>query len=295
MATSGMFWSMTSEALLPPWPPGSFVVARPLVPVGLGRVELVGRVSAGRGVQPRTARRYPNHAVVLVTRGAGSYWSPSGSVPLGVGSLVIVRPGEPHWYGPAPGRTWDEAFCAFSGPVFDLAVRTGALGGPARVVQTSEAPRVQALLERIRVAPPPGSTSTQDAEALDLLAHLTRAVNPDAGQAAVGWLARSMHLLAADGTGPDLAQVADAVGIPYETWRRRFRAEVGIPPARYRIDARVRSAASLLSMTSLSVTDIAHRLGFVDDRHLARHFTRRYGVPPGRFRQSSQTTADLTT
>ena len=38
-------------------------------------------------------------------------------------------------------------------------------------------------------------------------------------------------------------------------------------------------------MTSLSVTEIAHRTGFVDDRHLSWHFIRAYGLTPGRFLQ----------
>ena len=70
----------------------------------------------------------------------------------------------------------------------------------------------------------------------------------------------------------------------YETWRRRFRDHVGVAPARYRREARLRSSATLLTMTRLSVTEIAHRTGFVDDRHLSRHFIRAYGLTPGRFR-----------
>lgn len=45
-------------------------------------------------------------------------------------------------------------------------------------------------------------------------------------------------------------------------------------------------AAGLLTMTSLSVTQVAHRTGFVDGRHLSRHFARRYGVTPGRYRRA---------
>lgn len=226
---------------------------------------------------------------MLVTSGSGSYHRPGPpgeTVPLTTGSLVLIRPGESHWYGPEPGAVWDEVFCTFSGPVFDLAVRRGALGGHDRVVTVAEPTQVQSVVDRIRIAPPPTTTSAQDAEALDLLSHLVAAAGgPASEEGASGWLARSMQLLASE-DGADLTEVAATLGIPYETWRRRFRAQVGIPPARYRLDARLRTAAGLLTMTSLSVTQVAHRTGFVDGRHLSRQFARRYGVTPGRYRRA---------
>lgn len=293
LGTCGTFWPM-ARPLDPPLPPpvGSYVTVRPPVPVGLGRVELAGRIVGGRGIRPRAPRRYPTHALMLVTGGTGGYRGVTGDAPLGPGSLVLVRPGEPHWYGPSPGAVWDEAYCAVTGPAFDLAARRGALGRD-RVVAPADPARLQSLLERVRLAPPPTTTSAQDAEALDLLAALIGALAPaDPETLTGGWLARSMHLLADEDDDVALTEVAAAVGMAYETWRRRFRAQVGIAPARYRRDARVRSSASLLRMTSLSVTEIAHRAGFVDDRHLARHFVRAFGVTPGRYRAAADHGSD---
>ena len=53
------------------------------------------------------------------------------------------------------------------------------------------------------------------------------------------------------------------------------------------MDIRLRTAAGMLTMTTLSVTQIAHRNGFVDDRHLSRHVAGRYGITPGRYRRSA--------
>lgn len=265
-------------------PTRSVVCVRPAIPVRLGRVEMTGRIEAERGIHPRAPRRYPSHAIMLVTGGTGRYRGVDDTAPLSAGSLVLVRPGEPHWYGPAPGASWDEVFCAFSGPVFDLAVRRGALGGANRVTEIADPARLAAYLERLRLAPPPTTSAAQDAEALDLMATVEQALTPPTPEPpAAGWLARSMQLLATDDGGA-LPEIADAVGLPYETWRRRFSDQVGVAPARYRREARLRTSATLLTMTSLSVTEIAHRTGFVDDRHLSRHFTRAYGLTPGRFR-----------
>ena len=266
---------------------GSFLAVRPVIPLGLGRVELVGRITGGRGIRPRALRHYPNHAVMIVTGGLGSYRGPGGRVVLRPGSLVVVRPDEPHWYGPAIDDSWDESFCAARGPLFDLAARRGVIAGPGRVFAVPEPGPLIAHLERLRRAPPPTTTGEQDAEAVELLAVLTRTLAPKATpDRSGGWLATSMRLLAAEGCDDDLAHIAAMVEVPYETWRRRFRDQVGVAPGRYRLLARLRAAASLLSMTSLPITEVAHRTGFVDDRHLARHFVHWYGVTPGRYRRA---------
>lgn len=278
----------STRAVTSAGPAGSYVTVRPALPVRLGRVELVGRVSGGAGVHPRHPRRYPSHAVMLVTGGAGSYRDDVSHVDLLPGMLVVVRPGERHWYGPEFGQVWDETYCAFRGPLFDLAVRQGALGGPGRVFTAREPERLAAYLERVRIAAPPATVATQDAEALELLGVLERTITPEPARPnrTSGWLARSMQLLAGDDS-PDLHAVADEVGMPYETWRRRFREHVGVAPAAYRRDARLRSSATLLAMTSLPILEIAHRTGFVDDRHLARHFVRHFGTTPGRYRAAT--------
>jgi AraC-like DNA-binding protein len=270
------------------------VTVRPPLPVRLGRIELAGRIVAGHGLPSRATRRYPSHAVVLVTSGRGSYRSERHDHAVRAGSLIIVRPGEPHWYGTGSADLWDESYCAFNGPVFDLAARQGGLGGPERVMSVGDPERFAAYLDRVRLAAPPPSCSAQDVEALELLAAVEAAISPTiVEEPATNWLARSMQVLAADGEPRPLPDVAAAVGMGYESWRRRFREHLGIPPAQYRREVRLNSSATLLAMTSLSIDEIAHRTGFVDDRHLARHFVRRYGVTPGRYRKARP--ADATT
>ena len=53
--------------------------------------------------------------------------SPRKVVPLTTGDVVLVLPERAHWYGPGRGRTWDELYLVFDGPVFDLWRGTGVL------------------------------------------------------------------------------------------------------------------------------------------------------------------------
>jgi transcriptional regulator GlxA family with amidase domain len=82
--------------------------------------------------------------------------------------------------------------------------------------------------------------------------------------------------------------VAAEVGLPYETWRRRFRAATGTSPYAHRASRRLDAATGMLVHTGLSVRDIAAATGFTDERHLIRRFRARTGLTPRAFRDGGQ-------
>jgi transcriptional regulator GlxA family with amidase domain len=63
-----------------------------------------------------------------------------------------------------------------------------------------------------------------------------------------------------------------------------FRAETGMPPARYLRELRLRRARADLEQTFLSVKQIMFAAGFTDPSHFSRTFKRRYGVSPAAIR-----------
>lgn len=64
---------------------------------------------------------------------------------------------------------------------------------------------------------------------------------------------------------------------------RAFAREVGLPPHRYQVQARVRRAQALLG-EGVPLGTVALATGFADQSHLGRHFKRLVGVSPGRYR-----------
>ncbi|RKN43823.1 helix-turn-helix domain-containing protein [Streptomyces hoynatensis] len=67
---------------------------------------------------------------------------------------------------------------------------------------------------------------------------------------------------------------------------RCFRRAYGLPPHAYLTGRRVERARHLL-LEGLRPAEVAAAVGFHDQAHLNRHFTRHVGVPPGRFAASS--------
>jgi AraC-like DNA-binding protein len=68
---------------------------------------------------------------------------------------------------------------------------------------------------------------------------------------------------------------------------RTFRSSTGVTPHQFQIQMRIQRAMTLLR-SGHPVSDTAFRLGFGDQSHFTRHFTRTVGVPPGRFARVSR-------
>ena len=253
---------------------------------------MAGHISGGSGLPPGTTRRHPTWGLTFVTAGTGRYRDAAHDVAVGAGTLVVVHPGHPHWYGADHGG-WDEVFVVFDGVAFELARRRGALSPDRPLVHdlpvTRWRHRFAAFGERVR----PTTVEGRDAEAVDLLTALLEAsaAAPSApgGPDRLGWLSRSVELLDRDLAEPlDLRAVAADVGMAYETWRRRFRSETGTSPYAHRASRRLEAATDLLVHTGLGVRDIAAATGFSDERHLIRRFREHTGATPRSFRDAGR-------
>lgn len=83
----------------------------------------------------------------------------------------------------------------------------------------------------------------------------------------------------------DIASLARKAGLPRATFGRRFRAQTGMSPMSYRNALKIEAAKNLLRTTSLSLAEIATRLGYCDAYHFGRNFKQATGQSPGRFRR----------
>jgi AraC family transcriptional regulator len=77
--------------------------------------------------------------------------------------------------------------------------------------------------------------------------------------------------------------IAQAVCLSPYHFMRLFKESTGQSPYQHVIEARVRKAKELLATGKLTISEAAHRVGFVDQSHLTRHFKRVFGMPPKTF------------
>ena len=158
-------------------------------------------------------------------------------------------------------------------------------------------------------------TSAGVAAGIDLALHLLAA---DHGAAAAAAVARRMVVapvrqggqaqyverpVAAEGSGTglgptrewmlsrlaeplSLAAMAAHAGYSERSFIRRFRAETGLPPARWLHLQRVEAARALLEGSADSLEDVAQRCGFGTAATLRTHFARVLGTTPSAYRRS---------
>lgn len=249
-------------------------------PTPLGRIVWSGEVIADEPHVPGPLRRMDSWVLSCVTEGRGLHRDARGVTrPITAGMVTLIAPGTWHWYGTRTGETWSELFAVFDGPLFDLLAQTGVLTD--RLPERPATPASLALLRSVVVAGP-GGRAAADRRLLTLaewLAELSRTTDQ-------GPLERAAHALANDLEAElDLHVLAERLGLSYDTFRRRFTAAYGLPPAAYRNASRMEAAAKLLTLTDRGLRDIAHRLGYGDEFHFSTRFRQHHGLAPSHYRR----------
>jgi len=258
----------------------------------LGRLTMAGFIRNSAGVRGPGMRVLGSFAIVYLLDGGGCYSDAAGrSQRVRSGDLLLIFPNIGHTYGPGAGETWSEFYCVFDGPVFELLQQVGLLN-PARPV-CHLAP-VEPWLQRLTgaLATPPALTTRERVLELKrflvVLSEILSLEADDGGeQPTAGWIARACALLGAQLEREiDIKGVAAEVGLPYETFRKRFQRAMGVSPGRYRAVRRIDAACALLQRHELTLYDIAATLGFSDEFYFSRRFKQVVGLSPRAFRRT---------
>ncbi len=84
-----------------------------------------------------------------------------------------------------------------------------------------------------------------------------------------------------------IASAAAAIGARPTRVARSFSAAFGIPPHAYVLGRRLEAARERI-LGGQSLADVAAEVGFCDQAHFARRFTRHMGTTPGRYRRAGR-------
>jgi AraC-like DNA-binding protein len=121
------------------------------------------------------------------------------------------------------------------------------------------------------------------------------AVRPDA---TAGWLTGAMDRVIGDAitsihANPahpwTIERLAGKSSLSRSAFAERFARRVGTPPAAYIAQVRLESAADLLQYTTEPISAIAHEIGYDSEAAFSRAFSKRYGLPPSRWRRRAAT------
>jgi AraC-like DNA-binding protein len=244
---------------------------------------------AASSVEAVYDRVLEDFAVVYLLEGGGFYRDDlNGDIELRSGDVITLFPDLAHSYGNRPGQKWSEAWLVFQGDLFRQLEREGLLKRNRPVLSPGLDPSLVAAFDRLirefdqRVRP---SDAVASARIHLLLADIVERHNRRHDPGEIMGRARAMLEERLD-EAVDAKDVARALGIGYEHFRKQFTRAVGMPPARYRMLRRIDYAKSLLVNGDQPVSDIAQRLGYCDVYFFSRQFKKMTRQSPAAFRKN---------
>ena len=78
--------------------------------------------------------------------------------------------------------------------------------------------------------------------------------------------------------------MASAAAVSRSSLNRKMKILVGVTPADFLREARIKRACSLLATTKMAISDIAYRCGFSDPKYFSRTFRQSTGMTPTDYR-----------
>lgn len=82
----------------------------------------------------------------------------------------------------------------------------------------------------------------------------------------------------------NLADMASATGTSLSGLNRKMKSLVGLTPAEFLFEARMKKACALLTTTSMPVSDITWQCGFTDPKYFSKRFKASKGMSPTDYR-----------
>ncbi|WP_256105034.1 AraC family transcriptional regulator [Streptomyces sp. ODS05-4] len=238
--------------------------------------------------------RHSHEGFVLgaVRQGVEDVVTPHGTLHAGRGSVVMLNPEVPHSAHAGDPDGWSYATLY---PSLDLvaaiaAEETTLRGTPSFAETIVEDEDTALLIRAVHRAAEEGNALAADSLLRVTLARLLRRHGTaltvraprDAGAVTAARARDLLHRRMAD--PPSLEQLARELDTGSFALLRAFKAAYGMPPHTWLTDARIRAARRLLEAGTPPAAAAAE-VGFTDQPHLNRHFTRIVGVPPGAYQR----------
>ncbi|MER9629473.1 MULTISPECIES: AraC family transcriptional regulator [unclassified Mesorhizobium] len=237
---------------------------------------------------------HPTYVIALITSGCERIRIGRKSVLAPAGTIAVVNPEE--WHDGERGADEGWAYRTFYPSVPMMTALTRELGRDGAPV-FSRATIEDSSLAAALMAAHQGSTSpdTMTAET-SLLVALRRLIvrhGDSSGQAEEIESSGSQRrfslyrdLVESElGSQVDLKRLAGAAGVTRFQVIRDFNKVIGLTPAAYIRDRRLRRASALIEQ-GFGLADAAITAGFADQSHFSRTFRAMHGMTPGMFRRA---------
>ena len=203
---------------------------------------------------------FPKYGALLVLQGTGKYWDSWGCAhALEPGCFVQRLPGRRHSTTVGAGELWVECYVTVSTPAYNLMVDMGCLDPWRPVLQPGVdqtlIDRFAALRDELQSAGDLG-LPTVFVHLQELIQHIRVLDYREADSQSRRGLEAACKLLSGDLEGVvSVPDIAAKLGLGYESFRKKFRREMGVSPGEYRIRRRIDAARMRLIQSDRTVKE----------------------------------------
>ncbi|HKL99492.1 MAG TPA: AraC family transcriptional regulator [Mobilitalea sp.] len=231
------------------------------------------------------------YSCFVLLSGSGFYYTKDDvKIPIHTGNFVQRIPGEYHSTEIIPDGNWLEFFISIGRTTYDYLRSLGLLptDSPVKKIYYDDntIQMFSKLLQQLKEANdsqlPYLSLKTQEV-IISTLKSIQKVLPEDT---LMNSIEEACRLLSSE-VGGDVAlkDVATAINMSYENFRKQFYKIVGISPYKYRIEQKMKHA-KLMLLSGLSIKETAVLTGYSDTYSFTKQFTHVTGVAPGRFKLS---------
>ncbi len=230
-------------------------------------------------------RYFEFYSISHMHDGTGRLWlKPNKEFDVKAGQCVIICPGSLNRYGGAYGQVYDEDSIRFAGPVVDMMRKAEIIKDG--VFEFGEARR---LLPITKLLSDPAVDSQINAN-IALQKLLIDIYNENKQQNIVK---NDVVIDKLTDTIKEqinrwwtVSEMADFCNLSDDQFRRVFLKKTGMLPKIYIDRLKTQKAGELLMSNRFKITEIATRLGYVDQYHFSRRFKKITGLSPRRYQQN---------
>jgi AraC-like DNA-binding protein len=238
---------------------------------------------------------HPTYVIALITAGAERVRIGRETVVAPAGSALVVNPEE--WHDGEAGADEGWAYRTFYPTPSMLTAVAGECGRNGAPVFSRRLIRDDELASALRLAHESSTTDDPTHAEATMLVALRRLIlrhgdgrgreeRSDQSGARRRLPLYEQTIEDNLAAGLDLQRLADAAGVTRFQVIRDFRKTLGLTPAAFIRDRRLRRAIRLIEQGA-TLADAAFAAGFSDQSHLSRLFRAAHGMTPGMFRRAS--------
>jgi len=270
-----------------------------------GQVRIAPRTAYPPAVHPEghhfsweQGRILQDYQLLYISEGRGIFESTGiNRQRIGAGTVFLLFPGIWHRYRPDFSTGWVESWIELNGPCVNQLQKSGVINpkNPVyRLRQVDEIEELYAMAYRIVRTKSPVFSIRLAFVAMEILTILcSHATRRSSAPRRVNRLVAEAQALLSQNLESTLSaeKVAHQLGIGYSYFRREFKQQTGFSPKQYQIEIRHRRTKDLLRNSSLTIKEIADRLGYHSPYHLSLEFSKRTHLPPMKWRMAMLSTA----